>query len=514
MTYRKMTAALILAATLSACGGGSGGSADDPGSSGGPAAANAIDTIGRIDAFGSIFVNGIEFETRGASYRVDDEDSFDDSSLSVGMIVRVKGTRSDEKHGIAHEIYFDDEIEGLVADLTIDSSDDTVKRFTIFGTAIVASSATTVFRGDNGMPYSFDALAAGDHVEVSGDLDGDAILASFIRLKDNSDDDFEVKGTVSGFDGTSFVLTMRNGNTLEVTLAAGAGIPAAGIVDGQFVEVEGTIPDPEGAPTGLTASRVELEHHHDFEDDDDHERDGHEDEDDDDDRHDGSGSDRHDGYIEGVLNLDGDAWTVRTTTLQFDDATEYRPASLEAAIADGSASGQRAKVRGNVVNGVMAVERIELEYGDNLEVRGIVDGVATDDATGDTTITISFTPAEGTVTAIANSQTLLKNDDARVGFELGDLVAGSFVEIHGHPDTGGNFVACVLEVEDGSSKYEVEGPLDTDGYVEGSSISVMGVVFMLDADTLLKDGSPMNGDIVEVEDRDRDGFADTVEIGD
>jgi len=511
MKYGKITAALIIAATLTACGGGgSGDGGSSSGLPGDPAASNAIDTIGRIDAFGSIFVNGIEFETRGASYRVDDEDRFDDSSLSVGMIVRVKGTRSDDGHGIAHEIYFDDEIEGIIADLEADLTVDTIKRFTIFGTAIVADSTTTVFKGDNGAAYSFAELTNGDHVEVSGDLDGDAILASFIRLKSDSDDDFEVKGTVSAFDGTSFVLTLRNGSTLEVTLASSVSIPDAGIMDGQFVEVEGTIPDPDGAPTGLLASRVELEHHHDF-DDDDHDRNGRGEEDDDDDHEDGS-HDRHDGYIEGILNLEGDTWTVRTTELQFDDSTEYRPAGLEAALADGSAAGQRARIRGNLVNGVLVVERIELEFRDDLEVKGIVDDVMTDDATGAATISISFPPAVGSVTVVTNTQTLLKNDDSRLGFELSDLVAGSFVEIRGHLDIDGKFVACVLEVEDRMDEYEVEGLLDTDGYVEGVSISVMGVTFTIDSDTQLEDSAPINGDVVEVEDEDRDGIAEKIDI--
>ena len=127
---------------------------------------------------------------------------------------------------------------------------------------------------------------------------------------------------------------------------------------------------------------------------------------------------------------------------------------------------------------------------------------------------MSFDPAVGTVSAITNSQTLLKNDDGMLGFELGDLVPGSFVEIRGHLDTEGNFVACVLEVEDHLHEYEIRGPLDADGYVEGVSVGVMGVTFMIDADTELKDGVPMNGDIVKVEDEDRNGIADEIHVKD
>jgi hypothetical protein len=43
---------------------------------------------------------------------------------------------------------------------------------------------------------------------------------------------------------------------------------------------------------------------------------------------------------------------------------------------------------------------------------------------------------------------------------------------------------------------------------------VLGVKFMLDASTMLENGTPTNGDFVEVEDRDRDGFAESVEVED
>ena len=48
-------------------------------------------TVGQITAFGSIYVNGVEFETAGASYEVDDALASSDDALAVGMVVKVEG---------------------------------------------------------------------------------------------------------------------------------------------------------------------------------------------------------------------------------------------------------------------------------------------------------------------------------------------------------------------------------------------------------------------------------------
>ena len=75
------------------------------------------------------------------------------------------------------------------------------------------------------------------------------------------DNEYEAKGTVSFWDGSStFVLNMRGGATLNVRLdPAGAEIPDAGIEDTQFVEVKCTIEDPAAVEKTLIAFKVELE---------------------------------------------------------------------------------------------------------------------------------------------------------------------------------------------------------------------------------------------------------------
>ncbi len=498
-TKLKVFAALAGCAALAACGGGGGGGSTPTAGTPNGSTPTDVVAVGRIDAFGSVFVNGVEFETDRTAFRVDDRAASDDSALSVGMIVHVRGRDDGNGHGRADDIRYDDEVDGPVSGLVVDPADATRKRFEVLGMAIVASSATTVFRGDNGTSFTFADLSNGDHVEVSGDFDGDTLVATFIKLEDDAD--FEVKGTVSNLNGNTFVLTLRGGATLNATLAAGVTLPAAGFANGAFVEVKGTIPDA-AKPQDLLVTRVEREDRHDLDGDGD----------DDNDRN------RNKVDIEGVLSVAADTWSVRDTELKFLARTEYRPASLAAAIADDSAAGMRVRVRGPVVDGVLQVERIRADGRangeDDLELKGFVEKVTSNATAGTTTIEMSFAPAVGTVNVLVNAETLLKNDDGMTGLDLARLTPDvSFIEVHGFLD-GGVFTARVLEVEDGVDEYEIEGPLDANGFVANVSISALGVRFMLDAGTAFEDGTPSAGDTVDVEDFDRDGFADSVDVED
>ncbi len=77
-----------------------------------------------------------------------------DSALSVGMVVRVKGSHDDNGHGTATEIRYDAEIEGPVTDVAVDAADATIKHFKVFGQSVLAN-ATTVFKAEGGGAYAF-----------------------------------------------------------------------------------------------------------------------------------------------------------------------------------------------------------------------------------------------------------------------------------------------------------------------------------------------------------------------
>jgi hypothetical protein len=494
MRLQKWMALAVASLWLVGCGGGGGGSP-----TAGPAGASQTPgvAVGRIDAFGSVFVNGVEFETNKASFDVRGSNAADDGALSVGMVVRVKGSHDDKGHGTATEIRYDSEIEGVVAGVAVDTADATIKHFKIFGQDVLAN-ATTVFKAEGGGAYAFADLANGDHVEVSGDFDGMTLIASFIEKKAATDTTFEVKGTVSGLSGTKFVLTLTGGSTLNVTLAAGAALPA-GLADGSLVELHGTVPDAT-KPTEFLASRVDIEDNDDF---------------------DGKGRDEHEDHADlgGVLTLDGTTWSIRGTTLKFSSSTQYRPATLAASITDGSAAGLRVHVRGAIVDGVLNVDRIRADGradgAGELRLEGLVSSMKSNATAGTTTITMSFPPALGTLDIVVDAQTLLMNDGKFTGTKLTSLVPGtSFIEVHAHLDTTGAVIANALHIEDHMEGYEVSGPVDTAGYVAGVSISVLGVKFSIDANTKLMGGTPTDKTFVDVKDADRNGFADTIGLED
>jgi hypothetical protein len=407
------------------------------------------------------------------------------------MKVKIEGTLNDDGTGRADSVYYDDDLEGIVANLAADPTDDTMLTFTLLGATVSAENGRTAFKGEVDPSFGFDTLAEGDHLEVSGEYLGGVLWASYIKKEDSLDDDFEAKGVVSGFNGVDqFTLVLTGGSTLDVTLAGGALIPAAGISDSQYVEVEGTVPDPLSAPTGLLATKVELEDRHDFDDDDDEVE------------------------IEGMLSFDGVTWHLRGNELNLAGNIEYQPTDLADAIADGSADGRRVEVRGQNVGGVLLVDRIKIEE-DELELKGFVASVEPTDATRTGTVTLSFSPATGTIPVVVDANTLFMNDDSVIPFDLSRLRPGaSFVEIKAHLDESGNVVAGVLELEDSVDEYEIEGPLDTNGFAAGVSVSVLGVVFFVDGNTVYPDGIPVDGDIVDIEDQNRDGTAESVDVDD
>jgi len=477
---------MVLVAALAGCGGSSGSNTTPQPD---PPSAVAKTTVGQITGFGSIYVNGVKYDTSGASYDVDDSSASSDSALAVGMVVNVQGSvNTDGKSGTADSVSYDDDIEGIVEDLVTDADDMNIKTFAIMGVSIQADKNRTNFEGEDDPAFSFDTMMNGDNVEVSGEYRGDVLFASYIEKQDAADDDFEAKGTVDEYNGSDqFVLILRNDSTLSVTLAAGAETPSEGIMDGQYVEVEGTIPDPVGAPDALLASKVELE---------------------DEDRIDGDDEDEVE--IKGALshNADTGSWSVKDVQLAFDSNTEYSPDSLEDAIADLSADGLYVEVEGQYVDDVLQVREIEVEE-DELEFKADVAEITVVEPR-DGSLVLSFGNATGTIDVRVTSDTMFLDDDAVEPYDLNSIMVGDKVEIEARMDADGNIYASTLHRED-DMEYEIEGPVEG---IDEVSIDVLGIVFTVDMDTFFENGIPVVGDYAEVEDEDADGIADSVEIED
>ena len=150
---------------LTACGG-SGEGSDSTASS--PVMSGSTITTGVITGFGSVFVNGVEFETDDSSFSLDDGDDGveNEDGLAVGMVVTVTGTvHADGMTGSAKHIEFDDELEGIVNTNSV-GADDT-GTMTVMGQTVIVRT-TTIFESDVAGIDSIDQVAAGNVVEVSG----------------------------------------------------------------------------------------------------------------------------------------------------------------------------------------------------------------------------------------------------------------------------------------------------------------------------------------------------------
>ncbi len=103
----KNTISAAIALTLVACGG----SDTDVAGIGG----SGYISSGSITGFGSVYVNGVKFETDSATFDVDGTSGTQDD-LAIGMVVKVNGSiNADGVTGTASSISFDDELQGPVS---------------------------------------------------------------------------------------------------------------------------------------------------------------------------------------------------------------------------------------------------------------------------------------------------------------------------------------------------------------------------------------------------------------
>jgi hypothetical protein len=325
-----VAAALVLSVLIVACGGGGGGG----GSLAGGGIGGTGVTSGTITGFGSVIVNGIEFETEGAARDVDGEidisnGSDDDTVLGIGMVVTIIGTvNNDGVTGKADSIVYDDEVEGPVTDEQDDGDPDT-RTFNIFDVTVVIDRTTTVFASTD-----YDGLAENDLLEVSGYFGVDGkLLATRVEGKDKlvpGVSEVEIKGEVTGFDSNSstFELLGLDGITITFDNATVFEDLPDTVADGQFVEVKGTV--FEGS---IFASRIELEDE-------------------------GFGYDVDRISIEGIVTDFIDITNFRVSGQRVNaSSAAFDPSSLQSSLADGD----RVEVEGSLVGGILQAREVELE---------------------------------------------------------------------------------------------------------------------------------------------------------
>jgi len=232
---------------LSGCigGGGDGGGLLAGGGTGGSGSIIS----GQITAKGSIFVNGVKYETAGAQILVDGVSVSNDDSLRVGMIVEIEGSVNDDgTNGTASIVRFDDSVEGPI--LSIDTA---ARKLEILGQAVLVDERT-VFDIFSVSPPNLSGLSAGDVIEVSGQIDDlGNIRATYIEKKPLGAE-VEVTGFVSARSGNTFKI---NNLTVDFSSATFSDFGGGEPVDGDFVEVKGQAANYDAVTNTLVAASVE-----------------------------------------------------------------------------------------------------------------------------------------------------------------------------------------------------------------------------------------------------------------
>jgi hypothetical protein len=244
---------LLAATALPACGGGGGG--------GGFVGVNATGvTTGTITGFGSVIVNGTEYDTSNStSVEIDDASGLL-SSLEVGQNVTLTWTSTDDgATRDATQIRYDDTVEGPITAASIDLD---TQSFTVLGQTVLVD-ADTSFASPL---FDLESLAGGDFVEVSGLFDSfGAIRATRIERKVAGG--LEIRGFVSALDTVAGTFAI---NDQDVAYSGLTSLDPSTLVlaNGQLVEVSGTTVN---GLDQLVATRIELEDEDDLIGDDDDE---------------------------------------------------------------------------------------------------------------------------------------------------------------------------------------------------------------------------------------------------
>lgn len=235
----KVVTALLLMSFLISCGGGGGGSSSVASSgeeSGGGIGGTGLTSSGTINGFGSIFVNGVEFETDTAEI-VLDGNTATDSALRLGMVVLVTGTlNEDGATGTADRVEFNNAVQGPVESITL-SADGNAALIQILGREIIVERVATVFDAVN-----FNSLAVGDLLEISGFPEAPQRLRA-TRVERLSafvpgDSEIELNGVVTRLSGTLFEL---NDVVVDFSAADLSQLRDGNISQGLAVEVRGTL---------------------------------------------------------------------------------------------------------------------------------------------------------------------------------------------------------------------------------------------------------------------------------
>jgi Domain of unknown function (DUF5666) len=402
--------AAAAAAVIAACGGGASSMTTPTGNT-------PVMATGTITGFGSIYVNGIHFQTTSATIRKNGQ-VVAQSALRVGEIARIKGSKNDsDGSGNADSVDDDENVVGPIA--AIDTANNML---TVLGQKVKIDSGTS-FSSDV-QPADITGLKVADFVEVSGLTAADGTITATRIERDASAGALQVLGTVASVDTVAHTF-MINALVVNYSAAMLTGFASGQPANGDLVEVHGTTFD--SATTTLTATRAEKQMSDEEE-----------------------AGDHRDMEREGLITRFASAtdFDVAGKPVTTTSATAYRNGT----VAD-LALNVKVEVEGSLnSSNVLVADVVSFHRSGGVELQSTVTAVDT------TAGTLTVLGVQITVT----SSTRLE-DKSSAGVEmfgLSNISVGDTVDVRGFesPAGSGKLVATRLDREPASTEVELSGP--------------------------------------------------------
>lgn len=446
MKTLKKSLLLLSLIMLSACSSsGDSGSGNSPPPANNPPPTGGIGrtgiALGPVTNFGSIFVNGVRYDTAQAAFTINGSPGTEDD-LRVGDIVTVTGTIDDSgDSGTAEEVGYDEAVKGPVQSIDIPGS-----ALVVLGQDVLVRIDTSF--DDGFTPASIEGVSVGQIVEVSGHVDANGdIVATRIEPKPAATE-FEVKGTVSSLDNAN---SLFNINDLVVDFSAATldNFPGGQISDGDFVEAKGT---SLGASGELLATKVELRNPLLDPDEGDH------------------------------LEIEG--FITRFVSAQDFDVAGQPVTTNGSTVFVGGAAGDlglniKVEVEGQVdASGILVATEVDIRRAKAVRTTALLDSV---DAAGNSVVMLGITVNVDQLTRFED-----KSDADVDPLTIGDLSAGDYVEVRGDesPAGSGAIRATIFEREDPDARSILQGFVES---VSQPSLTILGVTIETSAATVFRD---------------------------
>lgn len=419
-----------------ACGGGGSSNMSSPSSTG----MSAVMATGTISGFGSIFVNGTEFQTTNATIRKNGQ-TVDQSQLAVGEVARIKGEKNDAgTQGAAEEVDVDEAVAGPIS--AIDTTNNVV---TVLAQTVKINAGTSF--SNNIQPADITGLHVGDIIRVDGLTDSSgATVATRIELGGSSSP-LQVVGAVTNLNSTNHTF-MINALNVDYSSANLTGFSSGAPSNGDVVEVQGM--SFSATNTTLTAQRVAREMSEQEEGD-------------------GDGIEREGLITRFVSATDFDVAGKPVTTTS---TTVYRNGT----VAD-LALNVKVEVEGMLnSSNVLVASVVSFEHNGAIELQAQVSAV---NASGGT-ITLLGLPVT------VNSTTRLEDDSAAQvqSFSLNNVSVGDTIRVRGYVNPAGSntVVATHLERVTPTTTVILQGPFAA---ATSPDFTVLGITIDASAATIV-----------------------------